>query len=104
MRWPCCENGPTAVIATLSSSWSSWRRSPVTSGSCAGSRMANADAADQLIELAAERGDLEGLRRLSDRGNSAATDQLIETAGELGMWGAASARRRGQHHRGRGTR
>src|SRR5262245_43189702 len=42
------------------------------------------DAADELIELATERGDLDELRRLSDKGNSTATDQLIELAAERG--------------------
>jgi aminoglycoside 6'-N-acetyltransferase len=42
------------------------------------------EAADELIELATERGDLDELRRLADRGNATATDQLIELATELG--------------------
>src|SRR5687767_12610509 len=41
-------------------------------------------AADELIEMAAERGDLGELRRLADGGNAAAADQLIESASELG--------------------
>ena len=44
----------------------------------------SAEAADELIELATERGDIDELRRLSDRGNGTATDQLIELAGERG--------------------
>ena len=40
------------------------------------------DAADELIELAAERGELDELRRLADGGNSTAADQLIELASE----------------------
>src|SRR5664279_2862249 len=43
----------------------------------------SAEAADELIELATERGDIDELRRLSDRGNGTATDQLIELATEL---------------------
>lgn len=39
-------------------------------------------AADQLIELAGERGDMDELRRLADSGNNTAADQLIELAGE----------------------
>ncbi|MFE1819416.1 hypothetical protein ACFW9S_10450 [Streptomyces anulatus] len=39
-------------------------------------------AADELIELAAEHGDLAELRRLSDQGNSTATDQLAELTSE----------------------
>ncbi|MDX3690131.1 hypothetical protein PV726_07270 [Streptomyces europaeiscabiei] len=36
----------------------------------------------ELIQLAAEQGDLAELRRLSDGGNATATDQLIELATE----------------------
>ena len=36
------------------------------------------DAADELIELAGERGDMDELRRLADGGNATAADQLIE--------------------------
>jgi hypothetical protein len=42
----------------------------------------NATAADQLIELATERGDLDELRRLADAGNATAADQLIELTAE----------------------
>jgi 2-haloacid dehalogenase len=42
------------------------------------------DAIDQLVESAAERGDLDELRRLAAAGSQDATDQLIETAAELG--------------------
>jgi hypothetical protein len=42
------------------------------------------DATDQLIELAAELGDMNELRRLADAGNATATDQLIELATEVG--------------------
>ena len=40
------------------------------------------DAADELIELAAERGDLAELRRLADRGNRTAADVLLELTEE----------------------
>jgi hypothetical protein len=40
------------------------------------------DATDELVELAAELGDLDELRRLADGGNATATDQLIELATE----------------------
>ena len=40
----------------------------------------NADATDELIQLAAKQGDLAELRRLSDAGNATVTDQLIELA------------------------
>ncbi len=40
------------------------------------------DALDQLVELAAERGDLDELRRLADGGSTDALDQLIELAVE----------------------
>ena len=42
----------------------------------------NNTAADQLIELAAERGDMDELRRLADNGNNTAADQLIELLDE----------------------
>jgi hypothetical protein len=42
----------------------------------------NTTAADQLIELATERGDLDELRRLADAGNTTAADQLIELISE----------------------
>jgi hypothetical protein len=42
----------------------------------------NPGAADQLVESAAERGDMEELRRLAAAGNSAAADQLLELASE----------------------
>jgi hypothetical protein len=42
------------------------------------------DATDQLIELAAELGDMNELRRLADAGNATATEQLIELATEVG--------------------
>ena len=38
----------------------------------------NPDAADQLIELAVEQGDVNELRRLADKGNKAAAEQLLE--------------------------
>jgi len=44
----------------------------------------NADAIDQLVELAAGRGDLDELRRLADLGSLDATDVLVELAGERG--------------------
>jgi hypothetical protein len=44
----------------------------------------NPTAADELIQLAAEQGNLEELRRLSDAGNATAADQLIELATEQG--------------------
>ncbi len=40
------------------------------------------DAADELIELAAERGDLDELRRLAAGGNTTAADQLAELNAE----------------------
>ena len=40
------------------------------------------DALDQLVELAAERGDRDELRRLADAGSTDALDQLIELAVE----------------------
>ncbi|WP_405975824.1 hypothetical protein OG496_50790 [Streptomyces sp. NBC_00988] len=43
----------------------------------------SSDAVDELIQLAAEQGDLAELRRLADAGNPTATDQLVETATEL---------------------
>ena len=43
----------------------------------------NSTAADQLIELATERGDMAELRRLADSGNSTAADQLIELVKSL---------------------
>ena len=36
------------------------------------------DAADQLIELAGEQGNLEELRRLADQGNTTASEMLGE--------------------------
>ena len=42
----------------------------------------NRTAADQLIQVAAERGDVDELRRLADTGNNTAADQLIELLGE----------------------
>ncbi|MEV8544884.1 hypothetical protein [Streptomyces sp. NPDC051572] len=43
----------------------------------------SSDAVDELVQLAAEQGDLAELRRLADAGNPTATDQLVETATEL---------------------
>jgi hypothetical protein len=40
------------------------------------------DAADQLVELAGERGDTDELRRLADSGNRDAADVLTELAEE----------------------
>ena len=40
------------------------------------------DALDQLVELAAERGDRDELRRLADAGSTDALDELIELAVE----------------------
>ena len=42
----------------------------------------DASAADELIELAAERGDLDELRRLADGGNTTAADQLMDLTSE----------------------
>lgn len=42
------------------------------------------DAADQLVELAGERGDIAELRRLADGGNRDAADMLTELAEEPG--------------------
>ncbi|MEV7983511.1 hypothetical protein [Streptomyces sp. NPDC086519] len=44
----------------------------------------DADAADELIELATEQSDMGELRRLAETGNSTAADQLIELATEQG--------------------
>ncbi|MCX4641620.1 MULTISPECIES: hypothetical protein [unclassified Streptomyces] len=52
------------------------------------------DAVDELIELAAELGDMGELRRLSDGGNATAADQLIEMAGERGDAGEREPRHR----------
>ncbi len=41
----------------------------------------DADAVDQLIELAGEQGNLDELRRLADQGNSTAAEQLTELEG-----------------------
>ena len=50
---------------------------------CASASIAEtADATDELIELAAEYGDMEELRRLAETDNRTATDQLIELAAE----------------------
>jgi hypothetical protein len=38
----------------------------------------DADAVDELIELAGEQGNLDELRRLAEQGNSTAADVLIE--------------------------
>ena len=38
----------------------------------------DADATDELIELAGERGDMDELRRLADGGNRTAADELLE--------------------------
>jgi hypothetical protein len=40
------------------------------------------DAADELIQLASERGDLAELRRLADLGNATAADELRELESE----------------------
>jgi hypothetical protein len=40
------------------------------------------DAADELVELLAESGDLDELRQVAARGNTTATDLLIELAVE----------------------
>jgi hypothetical protein len=40
------------------------------------------DAIGQVVELAAERGDMERLRRLADAGSKDAVDQLVELAQE----------------------
>ena len=42
----------------------------------------NATAADQLVELATERGDMNELRRLADKGNTTAAEQLLEFTAE----------------------
>ncbi len=42
------------------------------------------DAADELIELAGERGDMDELRRLADTGSTTAADELIQLAAERG--------------------
>jgi hypothetical protein len=42
----------------------------------------NTDAADQLIELASELGDMNELRRLADKGNTTAAEQLLELTAE----------------------
>ena len=53
-------------------------------GDAAGLWVGDSDAIDQLVELAGERGDLEELRGLADRGNSDAVDVLVELAGTRG--------------------
>ena len=48
-------------------------------------RLANrgiAAAADQLVELATERSDMNELRRLADKGNTTAAEQLLEFTAE----------------------
>jgi len=40
------------------------------------------DAADELIEVAGERGDMDELRRLAEQGNNTAADQLAELTSE----------------------
>ncbi|WP_433598147.1 hypothetical protein ACQPXH_20475 [Nocardia sp. CA-135953] len=40
------------------------------------------NAADELVELAGERGDLDELRRLAADGNRDAVDQLVELASD----------------------
>ena len=42
----------------------------------------SSDAEDALVELAAERGDLEELRRLAAAGNADAADELVELEDE----------------------
>ncbi|WP_256974281.1 hypothetical protein [Rhodococcus sp. NCIMB 12038] len=42
----------------------------------------SSDAADQLIEVATELGDMDELRRLADSGNSTAAEQLAELTDE----------------------
>jgi hypothetical protein len=42
------------------------------------------DSIGQLVELAAEHGDMEELRRLADGGSKDAADQLVELAQERG--------------------
>lgn len=44
----------------------------------------DADAVDQLVELAGEPGDFDELRRLADGGNTDAADVLAELAEERG--------------------
>ena len=41
----------------------------------------DADAVDELIELAGEQGNLDELRRLADKGNTTAAEQLTEFDG-----------------------
>ena len=41
----------------------------------------DADAVDELIELAGEQGNLDELRRLADNGNTTAAEQLTEFDG-----------------------
>jgi hypothetical protein len=38
----------------------------------------NANATDQLMELAGERGSKDELRRLADKGNTSTAEQLLE--------------------------
>jgi hypothetical protein len=40
------------------------------------------EAVDELIELATERGDMDELRRLADKGNTTAAEQLLELTAE----------------------
>ncbi|WP_329438908.1 hypothetical protein [Streptomyces canus] len=65
----------------------------------------SADATDELIQLAAEQGNIDELRRLSDSGNATATDQLIELATEQDdMDELRRLADGGEHHRGRAAR
>ena len=43
---------------------------------------AEEECVDELIELAAERGDMNELQRLADKGNTTASEQLSDLVGE----------------------
>lgn len=47
-------------------------------------RLGDRDAMDQLVELAADAGDMDRLRQLAELGSSDAVDELVQRAGELG--------------------
>jgi len=64
----------------------------------------NATATDQLIELATERGDMDELRHFADRGNATATDQLMEFTAEQTATDGGRPNRAPSHHRRRNMR
>ena len=62
------------------------------------------EAADELIELAPERGDMDELRHFADRGNATATDQLMEFTAEQTATDGGRPNRAPSHHRRRNMR